>query len=60
MGRINRAMLDDYAKWKRLMNNDIDCAFCKRLHANDAEAVMEAEAYTNENFPDLNDDPPIL
>lgn len=37
-----------------------DCTFCEKLHASEADASAEASAYTNENFPDLNDDPPLL
>ena len=60
MDRINRALYDDHQKWKRLMNLDPDCEFCEKLRDNNAEAVAEAELHTNENFPDINDDPRIL
>ena len=60
MDRITRAVIEDRDKWKRLMAGDPDCTFCNRLQANEADAIAEAEAYTEENFPDLNDDPPLL
>lgn len=45
--RFNNLIATDEAEWKNLM-------------ASDPDAVAETEAYTNENFPDLNDDPPLL
>ena len=42
------------------MNGHPDCGFCEKLHENDADFVAEAKAYTNANFPDINDDPPLM
>ena len=58
--RFNLLIATDEAEWKNLMASDPDCGFCEKLHDNDVDAVAETEAYTNENFPDLNDDPPLL
>lgn len=61
MDRLNRALFDNnHAEWKRLMNGETDCEFCGKLQANEAEAIIEAEAHTEENFPDLNDEPPEM
>lgn len=60
MDRINRAMFDNPTEWKNLMAGEPDCGFCEKLHDNETDAIAEAAAYTNENFPDLNDDPPLL
>ena len=50
----------EHDRWRLLMKGDPSCGFCERLRNNDPEAIVEAVAYTNENFPDINDDPPIL
>ena len=50
----------EHDKWRLMMRGDPSCSFCERLGNNDPEAIIEAVAYTNENFPDINDDPPIL
>ena len=42
------------------MNGDPDCGFCEKLQASKADAIAEAAEYTNKNFSDLNDDPPLL
>ena len=60
MDRLNQAMFDNPAEWKNLMAGEPDCGFCEKLHTSEADAIAEAAAYTNENFPDLNDDPPLL
>ena len=60
MDRLNRALLDDHTKWKKLMNGDPDCGFCEKLHHSEADAMRKAEDYTYEHFPDINDDPPLL
>ena len=61
MDRMNDALLSgDDTEFKNLMAGDPDCGFCEKLHDCDADTVHEAEAYTNENFPDANDNPPLL
>ena len=50
----------EHDRWRLMMRGDPSCGFCERLRNNDPEAIVEAVAYTNENFPDINDDPPIL
>ena len=58
--RLNQAMFNNPAEWKSLMVGEPNCGFCEKLHASEAGAIAEAEGYTNKNFPDLNDDPPLL
>ena len=53
-------MFDNPAEWRRLMNCNPDCGFCEKLHASEGDAIAEAEAYTDEHFPGLNDYPPLL
>ena len=60
MDRLNQALFNNPTEWKRLMAGEPDCGFCEKLHASEADAVEEAEEYTNKHFPDLNDDPPLL
>ena len=37
-----------------MMRGDPSCSFCERLNNNEPDAIVEAVAYTNENFPDIN------
>ena len=50
----------EHDRWRLLMKGDPSCGFCERLKNNEPDALVEAVAYTNQNFPDINDDPPIL
>ena len=50
----------EHDRWRLLMKGDPSCGFCERLKNNEPDALVEAVAYTNENFPDINDDPPFL
>ena len=52
MDRLLNLSTRDYTASKRLMADNPDCSFCERLRNNDPEAIVEAVAYTNENFPD--------
>ena len=58
--RLTDLAIHDEKEWKNLMAGEPDCGFCEKLHDSEPDAVAEAEAYTTENFPDLNDDPPLL
>ena len=50
----------EHDRWRLLMKGDPSCGFCERLRNNEPDAIVEAVAYTNQNFPHINDDPPIL
>ena len=50
----------EHDRWRLLMKGDPNCGFCERLKNNEPDAIAEAVAYTNQNFPHINDDPPIL
>ena len=60
MERLTNMAIDDEKEYKNLMAGDPDCGFCERLHESEPDAIAEADAYTEKNFPDLNDDPPLL
>ena len=61
MERLSRALYNGNEKeWKTLMAGEPDCGFCEKLHSSEADAVAEAEDFTNEHCPDLNDDPPQI
>ena len=53
-------------RWRLLMKGDPSCGFSRTVNQmappdeRRSDAIVEAVAYTNENFPDINDDPPFL
>ena len=41
----------EHDRWRLLMKGDPSCGFCERLKNNEPDALAEAVAYTNQNFP---------
>ena len=42
------------------MDGQTDCGFCEKIHDSEQAAITEADAFTNDNHTDINDNPPVI